>query len=175
LVAGEHLYTAPGTYTVRLTLQDNFGNQDASEYQFVVVYDPSGGALLGGGGIDSPPGAYRPDPAVDGALAFGFFARYERGQRFPTGRAEIHLKGADLNFQSTSFDWLVISGGYAWLKGSGLVNGQPGYKILIWAQDGSPDTFRVRIWQVVSGVEVVLYDNGFAQPIAAGKIMIQGR
>jgi hypothetical protein len=51
---------------------------------------------------------------------------------------------------------------------------------MLWAGDGSPDTFRIRIWsEDGDGVEYVVYDNGFegstyenGQPIDAGNIVV---
>jgi hypothetical protein len=43
---------------------------------------------------------------------------------------------------------------------------------MIWAGDGTPDTFRIRIWWEADGDENDVYDNGFNQPIGAGNIVI---
>jgi hypothetical protein len=43
---------------------------------------------------------------------------------------------------------------------------------MIWAGDGTPDTFRIRIWWEADGVETDVYDNGFNQPIGAGNIVV---
>ena len=45
------------------------------------------------------------------------------------------------------------------------------YKFMIWAGDGEPDTFRIKIWYE-DGDEVVVYDNGFDQAIGAGNIKV---
>jgi len=65
----------------------------------------------------------------------------------------------------------------AQFRGSGTVNGaldlngNP-YKFMLWAGDGSPDTFRIKIWSELDGVETVVYDNGFDQEIGGGSIVI---
>jgi hypothetical protein len=41
---------------------------------------------------------------------------------------------------------------------------------MLWAGDGAPDTFRVKIWSEDAGVETVVYDNGFNQPVEEGSI-----
>ena len=46
------------------------------------------------------------------------------------------------------------------------------YKFMIWAGDGEPDTFRIKIWEEVDGVETVIYDNGMDQPIEGGNIVV---
>ena len=43
-------------YTVNLTIIDDDGAFDTGEYQYVVVSDPDGGFVSGGGWIDSPEG-----------------------------------------------------------------------------------------------------------------------
>jgi hypothetical protein len=44
--------------------------------------------------------------------------------------------------------------------------------VFAWAGDGTPDTFRIRIWWEVDGVENVVYDNGFNQGIGGGSIVV---
>ncbi|MDX1520570.1 MAG: PKD domain-containing protein, partial [Anaerolineae bacterium] len=61
-----HTYTEPGVYTVALLVTDDDGGTGESFFQFVVVYDPNGGFVTGGGWIDSPPGAYAADPSLTG-------------------------------------------------------------------------------------------------------------
>ncbi|MHC4559748.1 MAG: PKD domain-containing protein [Planctomycetota bacterium] len=55
--SAEHSYNAVGIYTVTLEVTDILGNTD-TETLMVVVYDPEGGFVTGGGWIDSPEGAY---------------------------------------------------------------------------------------------------------------------
>jgi len=44
---------------------------------------------------------------------------------------------------------------------------------MIWAGDDQPDTFRIKIWtEDALGVETVVYDNGYDQPIDHGSIVI---
>ena len=44
---------------------------------------------------------------------------------------------------------------------------------MLWAGDGSPDTFRIKIWsEDAGGNETVIYDNGMSQAIAGGSIKI---
>lgn len=58
-------------------------------------------------------------------------------------------------------------------KGVGTINGAGEYKFKIWAGDGEPDTFRIKIWtEDGGGVETVIYDNGMDQEINGGSIVI---
>ena len=84
---------------------------------------------------------------------------------------------ADLNFHSTSYDWLVVTGSdYAMFKGVGTLNGQGTYKFMIWAGDGigagGADTFRIKIWTEEGGIETVIYDNGMDQVVSSGSIVV---
>jgi hypothetical protein len=140
-----------------------------------VVHDPSAGFVTGGGWIDSPEGAYAPDPLLTGKATFGFVSKYKKGAQTPEGNTEFVFKAADLNFHSTSYDWLVVNqgGSNAQFKGSGTINGEGDYRFKLWAGDGEPDTFRIKIWEEdENDNETVIYDNGFDQPIGGGSIVI---
>jgi hypothetical protein len=136
------------------------------------------GFVTGGGWIYSDPGAYRPDPSLEGKANFGFVSKYQKKSNTPVGQTEFNFNVADLNFHSSSYEWLLITGkGYAMFKGSGTINGMGDYKFMLWAGDGvvtdSADTFRIRIWEEDEfGVETDIYDNGFDQDIGGGSIVI---
>lgn len=160
-ITGTHTYDTPGVYEVVLTLTDFCGEEASDSYQYVVIYDPSGGFVTGGGWIDSPVGAYIPDLSLTGTANFGFVSKYKKGQSVPDGNTEFQFQAGDLNFKSTSYDWLIIAGTKAIFKGDGKINGQLGYKFLLSAKDesknGGDDTFRIKIWDV--NTDAVVYDN----------------
>jgi hypothetical protein len=142
---------------------DDDGGAGQSIFQYAVVYDPTGGFVTGGGWIDSPAGAYGPDPTLSGRGNFGFVSKYERGANVPTGNTEFQFKAGNFNFHSTVYEWLVIAGAKAQYKGSGKVNGAGDYGFMLTAIDGQinggggVDKFRIKIWDKSSGV--VIYDN----------------
>jgi hypothetical protein len=103
-VTGTHVFTEPGIYSVSLAVTDNYGSVGTAVYQYVVVYDPSAGFVTGGGWMDSPAGAYKPDSSLTGKANFGFVSRYKRGATTPTGNTEFQFHAADLNFHSDNFD-----------------------------------------------------------------------
>ncbi len=147
-------------------------------HEFVVVYDPSAGFVTGGGWIDSPAGAYKPDPTLTGKANFGFVSKYKRGQTTPDGNTEFQFKAGDLNFHSSAYEFLVITnaGSNALIRGVGTVNGMGDYGFTLWAEDGSPDTFRMRIWsEDEMGYETDVYDNGVDQAIGGGSIVIHSK
>ena len=154
-----HSYTAAGVYTITAIV----GASTSAIYQFVVIYDPTGGFVTGGGWINSPPGAFTADPSLTGKATFGFVSKYQKGAIVPTGNTEFQFRVADLNFKSTSYAWLVIAGARAQYKGSGTVNGAENYGFLLTAIDGQitggggVDRFRIKIWDRTTGQ--VIYDN----------------
>ncbi len=104
----------PGVYTVKLTVTDNdSAASNESVYQFVVVYDPSGGFVTGGGWIDSPVNTAYQHMQTGGKATFGFVAKYKKGANVPDGDTQFQFKAGDLNFKSTSYEWLVVAGNKA--------------------------------------------------------------
>lgn len=168
-VSGSHVYTTPGVYTVTVTVNDGWNNSDTATYEFVVVYDPDGGFVTGGGWIDSPAGAYQADVSLVGKATFGFVAKYQKGANVPTGNTEFQFKAGNLNFKSTSYEWLVVAGSNAQYKGVGTINGEGSYKFMLTADDGNPDKFRLKIQDSGDGI---VYDNGSQQPLGGGNIMV---
>ncbi len=165
-VSDSHSYILPGVYTIKLVVTDDDGApSNQAIYQFVVVYDPSAGFVTGGGWIDSPLGAYTADPSLTGKANFGFVAKYKRGQSTPDGNTQFQFKAGDLNFHSTSYEWLVVAGANAKFKGMGTINGQGSYYFMITATDGNllgggqSDGFRIKIWDAGG----VIYDNMMGQ------------
>lgn len=148
----------------------------------IVVFDPDGGFVTGGGWIDSPSGAYAVDPALTGKANFGFVAKYKKGKSTPDGNTEFQFKAGDLKFSSTTYDWLIVNqnDANAQFKGTGTINGDPApsgsdFRFMVWAGDGDPDaddTFRIKIWWDDGGSAVLVYDNGTSQPITRGNITI---
>jgi len=165
-VSGSHTYTTPGVYTVGLRVTDNAGASGESVFRYVVVYDPEGGFVTGGGWIWSPASAYTPDPSLTGKANFGFVSKYKKGATVPTGETEFRFKAGNLNFHSDTYEWLVVAGANAKYKGVGTINGSGSFRFMITATDGNllgggvADGFRIKIWNE-SGV---VYDNKMGEP-----------
>ena len=181
-----HAYSDAGVYIVTLTIENSCGSY-SREFQYVVVYDPTGGFgfVTGGGWIYSPAGAYVTDPNAEGKASFGFVSKYKKGQSTPTGNTEFQFKAGDLNFHSDSYDWLVVANHKAMYKGAGTINGTGDYGFMLSAIDENltpstdVDMFRIKIWDKDDG-DAVVYDNNIeedenADPtteIAGGQIVI---
>jgi hypothetical protein len=70
--------------------------------------------------INSQLGSYRPDQSLVGKATFGFVSKYKKGATIPEGETEFQFHVASLNFHSTVYEWLVVSGAAkAQYKGSG--------------------------------------------------------
>ena len=162
-VTGTHTYALAGVYTVTLTVTDDDEGSAAGTFEYVVMFDPSAGFVTGGGWIDSPAGAYAPDPSLTGKANFGFVSRYKKGASVPTGNTQFQFKAGDLKFKSTSYQWLVVAGPQAKFKGEGTINDCGAYGFMLTGRDGEVsggggvDRFRIKIWD--SATEAVVYDN----------------
>jgi hypothetical protein len=188
--SGSHTYANPGIYTISVTVTDSGSlSGSATADHYVVIYDPNGGFVTGGGWINSPVGAYVPSPSLTGKATFGFVSKYQKGANAPSGNTEFQFQAAGLNFHATLFDWLTIAGARAQYKGSGTINGAGNFSFMLTAIDGDVsggngvDKFRIKIWDNNNG-GVTVYDNNIgstagtadtADPvtgIASGSIVI---
>ena len=164
-------FAAAGVYSVVLTVNDKVGgitvvDSIGSLTEMVVVYDPSGGFVTGGGWIISPVVPALPQyMSVSGKANFGFVSKYQKGANTPSGDTEFQFKEGNMNFKSTSYEWLVVAGARAQYKGVGTINGSGNYGFLLTAIDssvnggGNADTFRIKIWEKASGN--IVYDNQY--------------
>ena len=100
---------------------------------------------------------------MEGKATFGFVSKYKKGANVPTGQTEFQFKIADLNFKSTSYEWLVVAGKKAMFRGAGTINGEGEYTFILTVIDGDlqggdgVDKFRIMIWDKSTGG--VIYDN----------------
>jgi hypothetical protein len=154
-------------YKVTLFIKDQKGvtswvNTAGDTEAIVVIYDPNAGYTIGGGWINSPAGAYTPNPDATGKLSFGFSSQYLKGATNPKGETLVSFLAGDLEFNALNFDYLVVAGAKAQFRGFGKINGVAGYDFILTVIDGAlagdgVDKFRIKIWEKVSGT--VIYDN----------------
>ncbi|EWT01166.1 endonuclease/exonuclease/phosphatase [Intrasporangium oryzae NRRL B-24470] len=156
-VTGTHTYATAGLYPVTVSVSDGWGNS-ASGTTTAVVYDPAAGFLTGTGYVLSPAGALVSDPAAKGKGKFAVTAKYESGASMPTGSLTFSLDGSTFSVASSSFDWLVVTGGTAVLAGDATVNGTPGYRVELTATDGGKKVDSLRL--VVRQGTARVYDSG---------------
>ena len=165
-----HTYAATGFYAVSATVTDDDGASVSTSTQTLVVYNPTGGTLSGSGFLLGGRGT---KTYLSGNITYG-------GGTTPTGTFVITGNDA-ANLTSTSFDYLVVNGITATLKGVGtLTDGTP-VSFLVRGLDnkrqdmvdrglstnlaqGLPnqDYARIKVWNLATGA--VVYDS---QPGAA--------
>jgi hypothetical protein len=181
---GVHAYAEAGVYAVTVTVVDSGGLSDSEEFRYIVINDPDGGFVTGGGWIYSPAGAYAADPTLEGEANFGFVSKYKKGKTAPTGNTEFQFQAGDLNFHSDVYDWLVIAGARAQFKGTGTINGAGEFGFMLTAIDENltpstdVDRFRIKIWD--KATDEIVYDNqmgdvdgaAVATAISGGSIVI---
>lgn len=159
------MYSQAGLYSIALsTADDNGGSATQVLNHYVIIYDPEGSFVTGGDWFNSPEGAYTSDPSLSGKANFGFASKDKKGASAPTESTEFQFKTVDLNFHSSSYDWLIIAGHRALYKSIGTINGQRNYGFMLSAIDESltPSTdvslFRIRIWDKDNN-SAIIYDN----------------
>ena len=113
--------------------------------------------------------------------------QYKKGSTVPTGETEFNFQVGNMNFHSTAYTWLVVSGYKAQYKGTGTINGSGSYSFTLTAYDGDitggggVDKFRIQITDNNHGNGVVFdnrngvpidMDTADPQAIAGGSIVI---
>lgn len=175
-------YALPGVYTVKVTVTDKDGGSDmATATQFIAIYDPAAGFVTGAGWIDSPLGAFAADSTLTGRANFGFVSKYKKGRTIPTGNTRFKFKAGDLNFDSSSYEWMVIAGAKAMYKGVGTINNAGNFGFQLSAIDAAltpstnEDLFRIRIFDKDNN-HALVYDNkvGETDPNADSTTALSG-
>jgi sugar lactone lactonase YvrE len=184
VVSGSNTFASAGVYLVTLKINDGCGGSGTTDTvgsltAMVVIYDPDGGFVTGGGWIDSPAGAYVGDPSLTGRASLGFVSKYQRGATVPTGNTEFQFRVANFNFKSASYEWLVVSGARAQYKGTGTINGAGNYGFILTAIDGQlnggggMDKFRIKIWDK-NNQDAIVYDNQLNAPDTSDPTTVLG-
>jgi hypothetical protein len=157
-IAASHAYTSAGIYRVTATVADDDGGVGVAALDALVVFDPAAGSARGAGWFDSPAAVAS---GGTGRAFFGFLARYGKDGA-TLAHPGLRLRDGGLEFESSAYEWLVITGTRATLRGGGRLNGSAGHVFELTAIDGEPDRLRIRIWQ--GGGGPLVYDT---EPAAA--------
>ncbi len=166
-VTGSKKYAQAGVYTVTLIVTDNTGRTGSATFSSVVIYNPDGPSVNGGGWITSPVGSSTLVPSASGKANFNVNAQYKKGKTAPEGSSQLQFKAGNIDFKSVSCFWLVANGPRAQYKGSGTVNGVGGYSFLLTVIDrdqpggGGVDKLRLKI---ADSTGRVVYDNRMGLP-----------
>jgi Bacterial Ig domain/PKD domain len=154
-----HTYAAAGVYSVSIVVSDDDGGIASAAFSGPVVYDADGASITGGGWVST----------ASGKANFTVGAQYLKNASVPTGNTKFELASGTLN--STSYDWLVVTGTTAQLQGTGTIGGTGSYGFLATATDnGNSDTIRIKVWDKTTGATV--YDSGAALTVNGGNITI---
>src|SRR5262249_22763320 len=110
-------------------------------------------------------------PTATGRAQFAFHSKYQSGANIPTGNTQFKFQAGDFEFNSTSYDWLIVAGARAQYKGEGQIKGVSGsFDFILTAIDGKlpggggEDKFRLK----VTGPAGIVYDNQIGAPDSAG-------
>jgi hypothetical protein len=161
-----------GVYKVVVTITDECNNTNQEEFTYLVIFDPNGGFVTGGGNFFSNPGAYRPDLTKLGKVNFGFVAKYDPDDNTlyqVKGSTRFNFKEEDFSFKSTSHQamTLVVTGEKkATYRGIGTVNNSGSHQFVVVVIDGDApggngiDRFRIKVFASGNSNEVI-YDNEY--------------
>ncbi len=167
-----HTYTQAGVYTIALTVTDDDGVSSSSQFQYVVIYDPSAGFITASGKYNSLAGWDLQNTQASGEVKFGINAKYHQNNTTPDGKAKLNFKAGNIDFNSISYQWLVVNGAKGYLMGNGTVNGAGNYTIFISVIDGSQsggqDLIRIRITD--TSTQNIIYDTQPGQSEVADPI-----
>jgi len=171
-----HSYATQGTYIAGISVIDDDTGSAKSELTIQVNVTPTTSSLTAGGWILAPAGSFVNDRSLSGKANFGINVKYLKDSNVPTGQTQFDFKAGNLNFHSTNYDWLVITGNKAQYRGSGTINGSGDYGFMVTAVDGD-DAFRMVIWD--KRTNAVIFDNAVGQPnaqlIGGGSVNIQSK
>ncbi|MBI3385538.1 hypothetical protein HY031_00470, partial [Candidatus Gottesmanbacteria bacterium] len=106
-----------------------------------------------------------------GEVKFGVSAKYAVDNTTPSGQSKLRFKAGSLDFSATSFQWLVVSGAEATLKGTGTVNSTGTYAFLFSGIDGSQTGGQnLMRFQIMDSSNTVIYDTQLGAPDTADPI-----
>ena len=176
-VSGSYKFNSPGVYKLQMNVTDQTGitsyaNTNNDLDAIVVIYDPNGGNIYGGGYFESSVGALKSNPSATGKASYGFAMNYFKNSTNPKGEAQFEFKVGEFEFNALNFDYLVINTAMAQFKGTGkIIGGQSGIGFIMTVTDGQldgsgVDKIRMKIYNKNSGA--IIYDN---QPGASDAVL----
>jgi hypothetical protein len=101
----------PGVYSVAVRSTGPDGSTSPlSQTAMLVVYDPDGGSVSGGGWLYPAADDELPNADARGKAHFGFQVRYRNGRDVvPAGQASFRYRAGALELESRDFQWLVVA------------------------------------------------------------------
>ncbi len=167
-VSGSYKFNSSGVYKLQMNVTDQAGvtsyaNTNNDLDAIVVIYDPNGGNIYGGGYYESSVGALKSNPSATGKASYGFAMNYFKNSTNPKGETQFEFKVGDFEFNALNFDYLVINNSMAQFKGTGkIIGGQSGIGFTMTVVDGQVDgtgidKIRMKVYNKNNGT--VIYDN----------------
>ncbi|MEV0590593.1 hypothetical protein [Nonomuraea cavernae] len=160
-----HVYTRPGMFTIKTEVTDDDTGSGGHEVM-VIVYDPDAGFGTQGGWLTSPAGSVTADPPATGKGHFQANVKYlphDQGPEPGNGKVSFRVTPAGFDLDSTSLEWLVVTpDDRIAVKGTGSVDGRPGYGFVQYSYDADPDRVRLVVWPLTAGAyptDTLTYDN----------------
>jgi hypothetical protein len=106
---GSYKFNSAGVYKLQMNITDQTGatsyaNTNGDLDAIVVIYDPNGGTVYGGGWFNSPAGALTNNPSATGKASYGFAVNYKNAVK-PTGETQFGFKVGSFEFNAVNFDW----------------------------------------------------------------------
>jgi hypothetical protein len=144
-------YAAADVYPVTITVSDGTV-QTTSPVTYAYVYNPTQASIFSAGSRYNNPSSA--SPSTSGTVRFGLSYKYKGGIATGGKAFTMDFNGANFHFNATSVSSLVISNGFATLRGSGALNGTSGYNFLVTGIDGGD----IRI-QIADSSNNVVYDT----------------
>jgi hypothetical protein len=160
---------------------DERNNSSEPECALSAIYADSASLVTGGGAFEFEPSSCLVCSGDDEEANFGFVARTTSRDPTPSGQLELTI-AKDLKFHSGTFEWLMVSGGEALLRGTGTVNGEGQYAFTLHVLDSAAgDLVRLRIWRPSDNR--LIFDNerktvdfaGPVTPLAQGSIIVHAK
>ena len=182
-LTGSYKFGNAGVYKLQMNITDQTGttsytNTNGDLEEIIVIYDPNGGYVYGGGSFNSPAGALKSNPTAMGKVSYGFTVNYFKNATYPKGETQFEFKVGGLEFNAVNFDYLAINGATAQFKGSGRITGdQSGYAFIMTVTDGQldgsgVDKLRIKIYNKNTGETI--YDNQPGASDAANPVIPVG-
>jgi len=165
-VTGSYKFTTAGVYKLQMNVTDNQGvttssNTNGDLDEIVVIYDPNGGFTYGGGNYFSSPGSLKSNLAAAGKVSYGYTVNYYKTATNPKG--EMQFKFDDFEFNAVNFEYMVVTGSKAQIKGTGkITGGQSGVSFILTVIDGDLDgsiTDKIRMKIYNKNTNEIYYDN----------------
>ncbi|GIG40923.1 choice-of-anchor L domain-containing protein [Cellulomonas phragmiteti] len=145
-VVGTHVYTAPGTYEVSVTVVGPDGSATSPAGTVTVQGATTSRASATAAGVLRTTGAKKSDivhVAVD--------ARTVPGHSGPLGASVVRATNARLTVVGERVERLEVTGATAVVESRVLVNGRTGYRQRITLVDGFPARTRIQVWDPARG------------------------